>query len=115
MHCSNCKLTLNLPRDAEYSSSVSDGLSYDKKYCPIDGFEVIHYYINRDGFETKLMVCPQCYHRSPFSENGNRMICSQCPNQKCTFSSVNTAVAKCSACKVYQLIFHRYNRTFGTE
>jgi DNA topoisomerase-3 len=49
IHCENCKLTLNLPRDAEYSLTEGG----ERKHCPMDNFEIINYYILRDNLETK--------------------------------------------------------------
>ena len=58
LHCDKCKLTLNLPRDAEYTVDPEV-----RKYCPLDGFELIDYYILKDGIETKQMACPQCHRQ----------------------------------------------------
>lgn len=38
IHCQECRLTLNLPKDASYSVEGQD-------FCPLDGFQLINYYI----------------------------------------------------------------------
>lgn len=102
IHCHNCRLTLNLPRDSEYSFNDKT-----KEVCPLDGFQIIHYYILREGLETKQMACPQCYHRSPFPDFSQRVICGQCPNTQCQFSQAGTEVINCSKCVKGSMILNQ--------
>lgn len=38
IHCANCRLTLNLPKDSKYSITGQD-------FCPIDNFQIVNYFI----------------------------------------------------------------------
>lgn len=107
IYCKNCKITLNLPRDSKYSLEGSD-------VCPLDGYQIINYYIRnlsltlvREGLETHLKCCPQCYHKSPHPEISQRLICSQCPSDTCTVSALYTEVAMCPRCSRGKLILNR--------
>lgn len=98
VHCEKCRMTLTVPNTAsEYS--VPDGIIEKKKYCPLDKFEIIHYYINKGEYQSKLTCCPSCFHRPPYNTNGRKLPCIECPNDECGFSSVNTSVQKCFRCK----------------
>lgn len=62
------------------------------------------------------MVCPQCYHRSPFPDIAQRIICSQCKNGQCNFSESNTDVCACRQCGKGKMILNqaiqgKYNLT----
>lgn len=98
IHCSKCKFSCSLPKNAKFSEFIGkDGY---KKYCPVDGFEIICYLTENDGNQSKLTVCPSCFHKPPFEAEGIRLACENCPNRDCEFSRVNTVVKKCNKCKI---------------
>lgn len=61
----------------------------------------------RDGLETHLRCCPQCYHKSPYPFISPRLICSQCPNDKCSASVVYSEVCPCPQCRQGKMILNR--------
>ena len=99
-YCKTCKLTLNLPRDSRYSIEGNDT-------CPLDGYQLVNYYILREGKETHLRCCPQCYHKSPHPEVSPRLICSQCPEISCPASTINWELGPCPRCSRGKLILNR--------
>lgn len=66
-YCKNCKITLNLPRDAKYSLESTQS-------CPLDGYQIINYYICRSRLlsERRIRDPPQVLSTVLSQESSSR-------------------------------------------
>eukprot|EP01015_Nassula_variabilis_P000095 TRINITY_DN1003_c0_g1_i3.p1 TRINITY_DN1003_c0_g1~~TRINITY_DN1003_c0_g1_i3.p1 ORF type:complete len:755 (+),score=121.57 TRINITY_DN1003_c0_g1_i3:68-2332(+) len=79
LNCPKCRFTYSLPQGGEIC------VFEEEAKCPIDNFQLVMFKPNSLDSQP-LLLCPNCYNKSPYPQISNHLKCQDCPNTECKYN-----------------------------